>query len=184
MVVILVLWFLGFIVIAIAWGGIDRLAVPIKARLRGLVQYLQTPKQRKRLEIAVASLLTLAVISVAVANHHNNHKIEEWAALPKLLLWAGGLWLVPFQFDAVEHYWFSFLSIAVVLALLLLLWSTSYSSMRWHAQTDLSIHEGQETSISTRVSGLGFLVWIFLIGLTFAAIARYTSTWNAVVPTS
>ena len=42
---ILVLWMLGVIVIAIGWGGIDRIIVPIKI----LARSLQTQERSKRL---------------------------------------------------------------------------------------------------------------------------------------
>ena len=181
---ILVLWMLGLIVISIAWGGIDKIAGPIKT----LAQSFQTPELSKHLQIAVASLFALAMVSImAVAVESND--IEEWVGLPMMLIWAGGLWLIPFRFDA-GHYWLSAMAIGVILALF---WfgNISYHSTRTYAstdssiqqvhvsiqQTDVSAQQGQETS--TRVTGLGFLFWIVLIGLTVAAIARYTSTWNA-----
>lgn len=170
---ILVLWMFGLIVIAIGWGVIDKITGPIKAVVRSLHRSLRRPERSKRLEIVVASLLGLAVISIMVTAA--DHSVGEGASLPTLLIWAGGLWLIPFQFDAVGHYWLLSFVIAVML---LLLWvgRASYSSTRMYAQTDVST-QGQDTS--TSVTGLGFLFWIFLIGLTVAAIARYTSTWNA-----
>lgn len=167
---ILILWMLGLIVIAIAWGVTDKLAAPIKT----LAQSLQTLRRSNRLEIMVASLLALVVLSIMVAAA--DRSMEEGAGLPTLLIWAGGLWLIPFQADAVGHYWLSALAIAVILALFWLV-SASPSSRRTHPQTDVSTQQEQETS--TSVTGLGFLFWIFLIGLTVAAIARYTSTWHA-----
>ncbi|HKU53371.1 MAG TPA: hypothetical protein VJQ25_12930, partial [Nitrospira sp.] len=92
---ILVLWMLGVIVIVIAWGGIDKIAAPLKT----LAQSLQTPKRSKRLQIAVASLMALAVLSIMAASADNN--MEEGVGLPALLIWAGGLWLIPFRFDMV-----------------------------------------------------------------------------------
>lgn len=165
---ILVLWILGLIVIAIGWGVIDKIAGPIKA----MAQSVRTPERSRRLEIVVASLLAVAVIAIMVAAADHNSVGE---GLPALLIWAGGLWLIPFWFDVVRHYWLLSLVIAVIL---LLLWigRASHSSTRMPAQTDVST-QGQDTS--TSVTGLGFLFWIFLIGLTVAAIARYTSTWNA-----
>lgn len=182
---ILVLWMLGLIVISIAWGGIDKIAIPIKR----FAQSFQTPTRSKRLQIAVASLFALAVVSIMVFAVDNNYYRVEWAGLPMILIWVGGLWLIPFRFDA-GHYWFSALAIGVILALF---WvgNASYHSTRTHASTDISVQQvnvsiqptdastqqGQDTS--TNVTGLGFLFWIVLIGLTVAAIARYTSTWNA-----
>ncbi len=167
---IFILWILGLIVIAIAWGITDKLAVPIKT----LAQSLPTLGRSKRLEIMVASLLTLVVLSImAVAA---DHTMEEGAGLPTLLIWAGGLWLIPFQADAVGHYWLSSLAIAIILALFWVV-SASSSSRQPHAQTDVSTHQEQDSS--TSVTGISFLFWIFLIGLTVAAIARYTSTWHA-----
>lgn len=182
---ILVLWILGLIVIAIGWGGIDKLAVPIKT----LAQWFYASERSKHFQIAVASLFALVVLSI-LAVAADNHDMEVWAGLPMILIWVGGLWLIPFRFDAVGHYWFSFLAIGVILALF---WvgSTSYHySTRTHAptdvsiqqadtsiqQTEVSIQQGQDTSRS--LNGIGFLFWIVLIGLTVAAIARYTSTWN------
>lgn len=166
---ILILWMLGLIVIAIAWGIIDRIVVPIKI----LAQSLQTPERSKRLEIAVASLLALAIISIVTAATDNS--TGEAADLPALLIWAGGLWLVPFRFGAMGHYWLSSLAIAVIL---ILFWVRSPSpSTRAHALTDVLPQQGQHTS--TSVTGHGVLFWILLIGLTVAAIARYTSMWNA-----
>lgn len=166
---ILILWMLGLIVIAIAWGIIDRIVVPIKI----LAQSLQTPERSKRLEIAVASLLALAIISIVTAATDNS--TGEAADLPALLIWAGGLWLVPFRFGAMGHYWLSSLAIAVIL---ILFWVRSPSpSTRAHASTDVLTQQGQHTS--TSVTGHGVLFWILLIGLTVAAIARYTSMWNA-----
>ncbi len=167
---ILVLWILGLIVIAIGWGVIDKITGPIKA----IVRSLHRPERSKRLEIVVASLLALAVISIMVTAA--DQSVGEGASLPTLLIWAGGLWLIPFRFDVVGHHWLSLPAVAVMLALF---WvgNVSHSSTQVHARTDIST-QGQDTS--TSVTGLGFLFWIFLIGLTVAAIARYTSTWNAV----
>lgn len=177
---IIVLWMLGLMVIAIAWGGIDKIAVPIKTFVQSF--QFQTPERSKQLQIAVAGLLALAVLSIMVAAADND--VGEWAGLPTLLIWAGGLWLIPFRFDAGGHYWFSSLAIGVILTLF---WvgSTSYHSTRTHAPTDVSIQQAdvpmqQGQDASTSLTGLGFLFWIFLIGLTVAAIARYTSTWNVV----
>ncbi len=173
---IIVSWILGLIVIAIAWGSVDKIAVPIKA----FAQSWQSPNRRKCLQIVVTSLFALALLWI-IASTDSNY-MEEWAGLPTLLIWAGGLWLIPFQFDAVGHYWLSFLAIGVIL---ILFWvgSSSYHSTRTHASTDVSIQatismqQGQDASSS--LTGLGFLFWIAFIGLTVAAIARYTSTWNA-----
>jgi len=167
---ILVLWMLGLIVIAIAWGGIDKIAAPLKM----LAQSLQTPERSKRLQIVVASLMALAVLSIMVAAADNN---EEGVGLPALLIWAGGLWLIPFRFDMVGHYWLSSLAIAVILVPLWVGKTSSHASTRADAQTDVSTQQGQDRSAGA--TGLGFLFWIFLFGLTVAAIARYTSGWNA-----
>lgn len=166
---VLILWILGLIVIAIAWGVTDKLAVPIKT----LAQSLQTLERSKRLEITVASLLALVVLSIMMVVA--DHSLEEGASMPALLIWAGGLWLIPFRVDAVEHYWLSFLAIAVILVLFWVVRASS--SKQTHARTDVSTQQEQDSS--TNVTGLGFLFWIFLIGLTVAAIARYTSTWHA-----
>jgi hypothetical protein len=180
---IIVLWMLGLIVIAIAWGGVDKITGPIKT----FAQSLQTPERSKCSQIVVASLFALALLWIMAAA--DNNYMEEWAGLPALLIWAGGLWLIPFRFDAVGNYWLSSLAIGVILVLF---WvgSSSYHSTRTHASTDVSIQanvsmqqtdasmqQGQDASSS--LTGLGFLFWIALIGLTVAAIARYTSTWNA-----
>ncbi len=169
---ILVLWMLGLIVIAIGWGGIDRITVPIKI----LARSLQTPERSKRLEIFVASLFAFAVIAIGVGATDNH--MGEGGGLPTLLIWAGGLWLIPFRFDVVGHYWLSSLAIAVILVLFRIgIGITPYPSTGTHVQTGVSTQQGQDTSAT--LTGLGFLFWIFLIGLTVAAIARYTTTWNA-----
>ncbi|WHZ25761.1 MAG: hypothetical protein OJF51_000556 [Nitrospira sp.] len=168
---ILVLWMLGLIVIAIAWGGIDTIAVPLKM----LAQALHTPERSTCLQIVVASLMALAVISIMVTAANNN--IEEGVGLPALFIWAGGIWLIPFRFDIVEHYWLSSLAIAVILVPLWVGKTSSHASTQADAQTDVSTQQGQDRSPSA--TGLGFLFWIFLFGLTVAAIARYTSGWNA-----
>lgn len=164
-------WILGLIVIAIAWGVTDRIVAPLKT----LARSLRTRKRSKRMEILVASLLALAVLSIMVPAVDINI-IGERAGLPALLIWAGGLWLIPFRFDSVEHYWISSLAIAVALVFFWV--RKTPSSTRTYASTD--ILDQQEQHTSARLTGLGFLFWIFLIGLTVAAIARYTSTWNAV----
>jgi hypothetical protein len=170
---IIISWILGLIVIAIAWGVTDKLAVRIKT----LVKSVQTLKRNKRLENMVAGLLALVALSIMVVAA-DDYNLGESVGLPALLIWAGGLWLIPFRVDAVGHYWFSSLAIAVILVLF---WrvSASPSSIRAHSRTDVPTEQGQETSPT--VTGLGFLFWIFLIGLTVAAIARYTSTWHAAV---
>lgn len=172
---IVIVWILGLIVIAIAWGVTDRIAVSIKALVNAFAQSLRTPKRRRRFEIAGASLFALAGISIMVATAGNS--MRDWVDMPALLVWAGGLWLVPFRFDAVGHYWLSSLAIVVTLALF---WvrSDSHSSTGTPARTDVLTHQGQDTS--TGMTGLGFLFWIILIGVAVTAIARYTSTWNAV----
>ncbi len=179
----IVLWVLGLIVIAIAWGGVEKIAVPIKT----FAQSLQTPASSKHVQIVVTSLFALALLWIMAAADHNY--MEEWAGLPALLIWAGGLWLIPFRFDAVGQYWLSFLAIGVVLVLFWV--GSSYHSTRTHTSADVSIRanvsmqqadssmrQGQDAS--SRLTGLGFLFWIALIGLTVAAIARYTSMWNVV----
>ena len=80
---IIVVWILALIVIAIGWGVIDRITIPLKA----LAQLPQTPKWYQRLEIVIASLLALAVISIMVAAADG---IGEMPVLPSLLIWAGG----------------------------------------------------------------------------------------------
>lgn len=167
---ILISWILGLLVLAIAWGVTDRIVVPLKT----LARSLRTRERSKRMEIVVASLFALAVLSIIVPAADIN--IGEGAGLPALLIWAGGLWLIPFRFDAVEHYWISSLAIAVALVFFWV--RKTPSSTRTDASTDILVRQEQDTS--ARLTGLGFLFWIFLIGLTVAAIARYTSTWNAV----
>jgi hypothetical protein len=172
---IIVLWMLGLIVIAIAWGGVDKIAVPIKSLVKALAQSMRTPERKRRFEIASASLFALAGMSIMVATAGNS--MRDWVDMPALLVWAGGLWLVPFRFDAVGHYWLSSLAIVVILALF---WvgSDSHPSTGAHARTNVLTQQGQDTS--TGITGLGFLFWIILIGVAVTAIARYTSTWNAV----
>ena len=155
--------------IAIAWGGIDKIAAPLKM----LAQSLQTPERSKRLQIVVASLMALAVISIMVTAADN---MEEGIGLPALLIWAVGLWLIPFRFDMVGHYWLSSLAIAVILVPFWVGKTSSHASTRTDVQTDVSTQQGQDKFASA--TGLGVLFWIFLIGLTVAAIARYTSAWN------
>src|SRR6476469_110495 len=157
---ILVSWILGLIVIAIAWGGIDKIAAPLKM----LAQSLQTPERSKRLQIVVASLMALAVISIMVTAADN---MEEGIGLPALLIWAGGLWLIPFRFDMVGHYWLSSLAIAVILVPFWVGKTSSHASTRTDVQTDVSTQQGQDKFASA--TGLGVLFWIFLIGLTVAA---------------
>ncbi|OQW32303.1 MAG: hypothetical protein A4E19_19955 [Nitrospira sp. SG-bin1] len=172
---ILILWLLGLIVVAIAWGVIDRITVPFKA----LAQSLRAPQRSKRVEIVVATLLALAVLSimVATANHLHVNTIIERSGLQTLLIWAGGLWFVPFQFDDVGHYWLAALAIALTL-ILFWVWGTASPSPRTHAPINVSPQPGQDTTAGA--TGLGFLLWIVLIGLTVTAIARYTSMGNAV----
>lgn len=175
---IIVVWILALIVIAIGWGVIDRITIPLKA----LAQLPQAPKWTQRFEIVIASLLALAVLSIMVAAADG---MGEMPVLPSLLIWAGGLWLIPVRFDAIGHYWLSVLAIAVILVLFRME-STSHPSTCTHAQTNVSTQQGQDISqqgqddTSARVIGLGFLFRIVLIGLTVAAIAGYTSTSNAV----
>lgn len=168
---ILVLWMFGLIVIAIGWGVIDKITGPMKAIARSL----HSPERSKRLEIVVASLLALAVISIMVgATDTNDNSMGKGTGLPTLLIWAGGLWLIPFRVDAIGDDWLSSLAIAVILVLCWVV-TASYLTTRTHAERDISTQQGENTS----VTGLGFLFWIFLIGITVAAIARYTSMWNA-----
>ena len=54
----------------------------------------------------VASLLALAVLSIIVIAADSMRKI---VCLPTFLIWTGGLWLIPFRFDAVGHYWLAVL---------------------------------------------------------------------------
>lgn len=179
--ILLVAWILGLIVIAIAWGGMDLLIATIKTTLKDIIPCFRTAKRRRQLEIVIPTILALAVVALAATNQQH-HTITEWARLPKLLLWAGTLWLIPFEFHAIGHNWFLFLSLGVILALLLLLWSTSYPSLRRHAPTDFPLQPERGTSI--RVTGRRFIIWILLVGLTVAALARYTSTWKTTVPDS
>ncbi len=180
MAVILFVWVLALIVLAIAWGGIDRLTIPLKT----CVLSLQPLKGSRRLEIIGASLLALAVFSImATAPSYWVENMGEWVSLPTLLVWAGGLWLVPFRLDVVEHYWPLSLAIAVILGLLWMgsiIHSPTNSHRPVHAeQVDVSIQ--QEADRPAGVTGsLGFLFWTVLIGLTVAVIARYTATWNTV----
>ncbi len=171
---LLFVWILGLIVIAIAWGVTDRIAVSLKT----LARSLRTRERSKRMKIVIASLFALAVLSVIVPAV--DIKIGEQVGLPAILIWAGGLWLIPFRFDAVEHYWISSLAIAVALVFFWV--RKSPSSTPTSASTDILVRQEQDTS--ARLTGLGFLFWIFLIGLTVAAIARYTSTWNTVALSS
>lgn len=173
---IFVSWILALIVLAIGWGVVDRIAIP----LRAFAQSLQTPERSKCFEIVIGSLLPLAVISIMVAATDG---IREMPVLPPLLIWAGGVWLIPVGFDAIGHNGLFVLAIIVVLVLF---WveSTSHPSIGTHAQTDVSTQQRHDTTqkgydTSASLTGLGFLFWIVLIGLTMAAIARYTSTWNA-----
>lgn len=172
---ILILWMLGLIVIAIAWGFTDHMLSPLKA----LVRSLQIWEQGKRLEIVGASLLAFTVLSMMViaADNKSINNMGEGGALSTLLIWAGGLWLIPFHFDDVGHYWLSSLAIAFTLVLFWV-WGTASSSARTQAPIDVSAHPVQDTSAGS--TSLGFLFWIVLIGLTATAIARYTSTGNAV----
>lgn len=175
MAVILILWMLGLIVIAIAWGGVDKLAVPIKT----VVQSLPTPKLSKCLEFIGGTLLAVTVLSIMMiaADNGSMNNLGEGGGLPTLLIWAGGLWVIPFQFDHVGHYWLASLAIAIVLVLFWV-WGTTSPATRTHAQTSVSAQQGQDTSAGE--TSLGFLLWIVLIDLTVTAIARYTSTGNAV----
>lgn len=181
MAVILFMWLLGFIVLVIAWGGIEWITVPMKA----FVQSLQPLARSRRLEIIGASLLALAVFSImSTVTDHGVQNWDEWVSLPTLLVWAGGLWLMPFRLDVVGHYWPLSVAIAVILVLC---WvgSIVHSGTNTHTPTQV---EHMDTSIQQRsempaggTGGLGFLFWTLLIGLTIAVIARYTSTWNAAV---
>jgi len=76
----------------------------------------------------------------------------------------------------VGHYWLSSLAIAVILVPFWVGKTSSHASTRTDVQTDVSTQQGQDKFASA--TGLGVLFWIFLIGLTVAAIARYTSAWN------
>jgi hypothetical protein len=172
---IIVVWILALIVLAIAWGVMDRITVPLKA----CAQWWQSPERTKRFEIAIASFLALAVLSIVVAEADSTGRMPS---LPALMLWAGGLWLIPFRFDAVGQYWLFVLALGVILALF---WTRNVASLSTPARTDVSIQQRQETSqqgqeASASLTGLGVLFWIFMIGLTVATIARYTSTANAV----
>ena len=178
----LVLWILGLIVIAIAWGGIDKLAVPIKA----VVQALRAPVRSKSLEIGAASFLALAAFSIMLSTAGSEvDNMAGWVSLPTILVWAGGIWLIPFRFPAVGYYWSFSLALAVILVLFSVV-NTSHAPTHTPTQAQIQIEASaqQEQHTPTRVSGLGFLLLIFLIGLTVAVIARYTSMWSAVVHTS
>jgi hypothetical protein len=158
---IIVVWILGLVVIAIGWGVIDRIAVPLKA----YTQSLRSLEETKRVEIVVASVLALAVFSIMQTAADAN-SLRERADLPALLIWAGGIWLIPFRLDAAGHFLFSSLGIAVI-AVLLWIGSLSYTSTRTPAQADVATQRGQNTN----VTGLAFLFLIVLIGLTVAAMA-------------
>lgn len=166
---IIVVWILALIVIAVGWGVIDRITIPLKV----IVRLLQTPELAKGLEFLIASLLALAVFSIMVTAANSMEKI---ASLPAFFIWTGGLWLIPFRFDTVGHYSLSVLAIAAIL-ILFRVGSTSPPLTRTYGRTDVPTQQGQDAP--TSLTGLGFLMWIVLIGLTVAAIARYTSTWNA-----
>jgi|GEM_PF-4346178 len=172
---ILILWMLGLIVIAIAWGFTDHLISPLKV----LARSLQIRQQSKRLEIVGAGLLAFTVLSIMViaADNKSVNTMEEGGALSTLLIWAGGLWLIPFQFDDVGHYWLSSLAIAFTLVLFWV-WGTASPSTRTQVPIEVSAQPVQNTSAGS--TSLGFLFWIVLIGLTATVIARYTSTGNAV----
>ena len=178
MAMILVMWLLGMIVLAITWGVTDRITIWIKAR----VQSLQPLKPSRRLEIIAASLLALAVFGMmASVTDQGLSNRGAWVSLPTLMVWAGGLWLVPFRLDMVSQHWPVSLAVAVMLVLF---WVGSTVHTSTHTPTATHV-EQQTTSIqqgsdrSTGVTGgLGVLFWILLIGLTVAVITRYTSTWN------
>jgi hypothetical protein len=175
MAVILVLWMLGLIVIAIAWGGVDKLAVPIKTAVRSLL----TLKLSKRSEFIGGTFLAVTVLSIMAiaADHRSVNHMGEGGGLPTLVIWTGGLWLIPFQFDHVGHYWLASLAVAFTLALFWV-WGTTSPSTRTQTPINVSAQPGQDTSAGE--TSLGFLLLIVLIGLTVTAIARYTSTGNAV----
>lgn len=180
MVVILFAWLLALIVLAIAWGWMDRMTLWIKPRM----QSLEPLKPSRRLEIIAASLLALAVFgTMAFATDQGLSNRGAWVSLPTLLVWAGGLWLVPFRLDVVSQHWPLSLAVAVMLVLF---WVGSTVHTSTHApapthveQQDASIQQGSDKSAGV-TGGLGFLFWILLIGLTVAVITRYTSTWNIV----
>lgn len=171
MAVILVLWILGIIVIAIAWGGVDKLAVFIKT----VVQSLRTPKLIKRLQFIGGIVLAVTVLSIMViaADRGNLNNLGEGGGLKTLVIWAGGLWMIPFRFDDMGHYWLSSVAIAFTLALFWV-WGTASPSTRTQAPINVSPQQGQDTSAGE--TSLGFLLLIVFIGLTVTAIARYTST--------
>jgi len=178
MALILVMWLLGMIVLAITWGVTDRMAIWIKARM----QSLEPLKPSRRLEIIAASLLALAVFgTMEFATDQGPSNRGAWVSLPTLMVWAGGLWLVPFRLDMVSQHWPVSLAVAVML---ILFWVGSTVHTSTHApadthveQQDTSIQQGSDKSTSV-TGGLGVLFWIFLIGLTVAVITRYTSAWN------
>jgi hypothetical protein len=170
MIEILVLWILGLIAIAIAWKDTNGAAVSVKSRVRSFAQLVQVPRQSKYLEMVVGSLLAITVLSIMVLA--GNTHVAERDGLPTLFVWAGGLWLVPFRFNAVGHYGLSFVVSAMILGGFLV-WSMDFPSLRMHAKRAISAQQGRDTSAG--VTGFAFLFWIFLIGLTFAAITHYTS---------
>ena len=165
MIMILVLWVLGLLVIAIGWGWLDDITFSIKSR----VHLVLTAERNIRLQILVASCFGFLGLVLIAATADDRGVM---ASLPTLLIWAGGLWLIPFQFHAADWYWLFFLAIAVGLAQFLV-WGTTSHSTRTHPLQDTLTQQGQDASIS--MNGLGFLFWISLIGFT-AAIVRYTST--------
>lgn len=182
MVEMLVLWILGLIVIAIAWGGIDRIVVPFKM----FRQWFQPSRLSRRSEVIVASFLGIVVVSTIVAiTDQGVSNIRQWVSLPAFVVWAGGLWLIPIRFHVLGYYW-PFTFATAVMLVVFWIGNTSHAPiqrpMQRQVQTEVSTQQRQD--IPTRVSSLGFLLWIFLIGLTVSIIARYTSTWNAVVHTS
>ena len=180
MAMILVMWLLGMIVLAIAWGVTDRIVLWLKT----CVQLAQPLKPSRRLEIIAASLLALAVFgTMALATDQGLSNREAWISLPTLMVWAGGLWLVPFRLDVVSQHWPVSFAVAVMLVLF---WVGSMVHTSTHAPTATHAEQQatsiqQESDCSASVTGgLGVLFWILLIGLTVAVITRYTSTWNVV----
>lgn len=169
MIEMLVLWILGLIAISIAWGDTG-MVVSVKSRVTNFAQSIQSPGRRKYAEVMIGSLFAMSVLSIMVFSGHTHVAAKD--GFSTLLVWAGGLWLVPFQFDAAGHFWLAFVVSATILGGSWV-WGMDFPSLRMHAQTAVSTRRRQDTSAG--VTAVGFLFWISLIGLAFAAITHYTS---------